>query len=112
MDIPNEEYLKALTENSDQFAPYQSSATNDADVAMVVVHFTPQCVVETEAYRHFIEKFSPSTRHLMVNETNSFSGYVAAHRLQWQLNLINRDIFPILKSVLDDKVHSGIERFT
>jgi ribonuclease Z len=61
------------------------------------VHFTPQKVVETDVYRSFMEKFSPSTRQLMVNETNRFSGYVAAHKLQWQLNLINKDIFPILQ---------------
>jgi ribonuclease Z len=70
MDIPNEDYLTALVSNGDQFLPYQSTASSETDAAMVIVHFTPQHIVETETYRQFIGKFSASTTHLLVNDTN------------------------------------------
>lgn len=36
----------------------------------------------------------------MVRISFRFSGYLAAHRMQWQLNQLNEQIFPILKESL------------
>lgn len=96
IDIPDEKFLKAL-QNSQKFYDYQATATNDSDMALCVVHFSPPHIVENPIYQEFIEKFSPSTKHFCLNENNEFSGYVATHRIQWQLNQLDKYIFPILK---------------
>lgn len=97
IDIPSEEYLKDLEEKNAAFAPYQNTATNDADQAMYVVHFTALELMQTPRYKKFIDKFSPSTKHIALNAINSFSGYVASHRIQYHLNQLDEQIFPLLK---------------
>ncbi|XP_055545892.1 ribonuclease Z, mitochondrial [Wyeomyia smithii] len=97
IDLPSEAYLKDLEEKNNAFAPYQNSATTDADQAMYVIHFTPLEVMETPEYKRFIDKFSPSTKHVALNSINSFSGYVASHRIQYHLNQLDQQIFPLLK---------------
>lgn len=62
----------------------------------VVVHFSPTNILKNEIYQKFIEKFPQNCEHLLANGKNSFSGYVAAHRIQWQLNQLEQNIFPIL----------------
>lgn len=96
IDIPSEEYLEALEKNHSTFSPFQSTASNEIDVALIVIHFSSDKIVRNPIYKKFIEKFSPSTKHLILNETNKFSGYVATHRIQWQLNQLNENVFPLL----------------
>lgn len=43
-----------------------------------------------------MERFSESTQHIALNESNTCMGSVAVHRIQRQLNLLNQDIFPML----------------
>lgn len=96
LDIPDKEYLKLLLENRAAFRPFQSHATNENDAAMVVIHFAPDRIVQMREYQEFIDDFSPSTQHLYLNDRNSFSGYLSAHRIQWKLNQVNGNIFPLL----------------
>lgn len=96
IDIPDENFLNSL-KNSQKFFDYQSTATVDSDVALCVVHFGPQHIIDHPIYQEFIDKFSPSTKHIMLNEKNEFSGYIATHRIQWQLNQLDKHIFPVLK---------------
>lgn len=96
LDIPDEEFLHLLLEQENTFAPYQSKATSDSDAAMVVVHFGPEKVIRLTKYQEFVEKFSPSTQHLFLNERNHFSGFLSAHRIQWKLNQVNEKMFPLL----------------
>lgn len=97
IDIPTEEYLNSLERSNHYFAPYQSTTQDENDLALTVIHFTPQNIVNTSEYQNFIAQFAPSTKHLILNDSNRFSGYASAHRLQWQLNQLNPEIFPILK---------------
>ncbi|EDS28618.1 ribonuclease Z, mitochondrial [Culex quinquefasciatus] len=97
IDIPSEAYLSDLEAKNEAFVPYQSTATDESDQAMYVVHFTPLDVMRTERYRTFLNKFSASTRHIALNEINKFSGYIASHRIQYHLNQLDKDIFPVLK---------------
>lgn len=96
VDIPSEDYLNSLA-TCEHFAKYQRTATVDSDMALAVVHFTPQEIVRTKIYKEFIEKFAVSTRHIILNERNEFSGCEASHRIQWQLNQLHPEIFPLLK---------------
>lgn len=47
-------------------------------------------------YREWVDKFSPSTQHLVLNDANSCMGSAAVHRIQYKLNLLHDDIFPLL----------------
>ena len=47
-------------------------------------------------YKTWINEFSPSTKHLVVNESNTCLGSEAVHRVQYQLNLLEPKIFPLL----------------
>jgi ribonuclease Z len=56
-----------------------------------------------------MEKFSPSTHQLVINESNSCMGSVAVHRIQHKLHLLHQGIFPLLqdKSIpLEDPMRS------
>lgn len=47
-------------------------------------------------YKEWMERFSASTQHIVLNDSNTCMGSVAVHRIQRQLNLLNQEIFPIL----------------
>ncbi|CAG9798183.1 unnamed protein product [Chironomus riparius] len=96
VDIPDESYLPALLENQ-RFIAHQAGCANEEDMALVVVHFSPQEVIENEKYKEWMDRFSPSTNHLIVNERNTFTGYFASHRIQRQLNELDSFVFPMLK---------------
>ncbi|XP_053694596.1 ribonuclease Z, mitochondrial [Sabethes cyaneus] len=97
IDLPSEAYLKDLEEKNDAFAPYQNAAASDMDQAMYVVHFTALELMQTPRYKRFMDRFSASTKHIALNAINSFSGYVASHRIQHHLNQLDQQIFPLLK---------------
>lgn len=96
IDIPDESYLKSLM-SCDKFKPYQKCATKEDDVALVVVHFCSEEIMENPLYKQWMDEFSASTKHWFVNERNEFSGYFASHRIQRQLNEIDDNVFPMLK---------------
>lgn len=43
-----------------------------------------------------MENFSASTQHMILNELNSCMGSQAVHRIQYKLNLLSEDFFPLL----------------
>lgn len=49
IDCPSVAYLENLLENSD-FKKHQMTAADEADVASLVVHFTPKNVMEHPKY--------------------------------------------------------------
>lgn len=62
----------------------------------MVVHFTPQEVVANPRYQEWMARFSPSTSHVIINDANSCMGSEAVHRIQYKLNLLNDNLFPLL----------------
>ncbi|XP_054731116.1 ribonuclease Z, mitochondrial [Anastrepha obliqua] len=99
LDIPSEEYLPALQARADLFRTLQQESENEV---ALVVHFTPAHLRENNCYRSFMENFTPRTQHLYLNSPhNNFSGYVSAHRIQYQLNQINARTFPLLAEALE-----------
>ncbi|XP_018570801.1 ribonuclease Z, mitochondrial [Anoplophora glabripennis] len=95
VDCPSEEYLDSLT-NSEELKRHQIFATEDCDIATLVVHFTPADVVQHPRYKKWMENFSASTQHMILNETNSCMGSQAVHRIQYKLNMLSEDFFPLL----------------
>lgn len=113
IDCPSVGYLDNLLENAD-FKKHQMTATDEADVASLVVHFTPKNVTEHPKYepylksrfyfncmiffryKEWVDRFSASTHHMVLNESNTCMGSVAVHRIQRQLNMLHQEIFPIL----------------
>lgn len=95
VDCPTEEYLNSLMEN-EEFAKHQATATINEDLALVVVHFSPKHVMENEKYKAWIERFSLSTQHLVINDYNNCMGSAAVHRIQYKMNLLSSSMFPLL----------------
>ncbi|XP_053675250.1 ribonuclease Z, mitochondrial [Anopheles nili] len=105
IDIPSKEYLADFQAKSDLFAKYQQDAVEESDRAVFVLHFTPLDVMRCNEYRQFKDRFSASTMHIALNEVNSFSGYIAAHRIQYHLNQLDEQMFPLLREENNDYDH-------
>lgn len=91
LDIPNVEYLDSLEASAEQFVGA------GGEEPALLIHFSPADVIEHPRYQRFISRFSRATTQLLLNETNKFSGYLAAHRIQCQLNQISEHMFPLLQ---------------
>lgn len=96
LDIPSVEFLGNLEKHNDLLVNAKINPDNTPELALVI-HFAPIEVLNNNVYKTFLEKFAPSTQHIFLNSSqNTFSGYIAAHRIQYQLNQLNPKVFPIL----------------
>jgi hypothetical protein len=43
-----------------------------------------------------MSKFPPTTQHLVLNESNECQGSTAVHKIQCKLNILDKEIFPML----------------
>lgn len=112
LEIPNEEYLSDFNENFTKFENFFSNGDESKNTT-VILHFSPNKIIQHEIYQKFMNSFDASTNHLLLNESNSFSGYIAAHRIQAQLNQLNEHIFPLLQETTNDYVSDAfpVKRF-
>ena len=82
------EYGPWITENyCRQYVAYrcsQDSLSNSA--AEGRFRWMKKCRDQVPVIKEFMDNFAPSTKHLIVNNQNEFSGYLASHRIQWELN--------------------------
>lgn len=104
LECPTIEYLDSLVK-SRSFENYQRSTTVDDDLAYCIVHFTPEDVMSDPRYSDWMNKFGPSTIHLVLNERNDCLGSEAVHRMQHKLHLIHPTIFPLLGEEASLKVN-------
>ena len=56
-----------------------------------------------------MRKFSPTTKHLLLNESNHCMGSTAVHEVQQKLNLFDANVFPLLKDTMIRLDHSENE---
>lgn len=96
IECPSVDFLDSLLE-AKQFERHQMSARSEEDCAEVVVHFTPSSVMQHAKYQDWMQRFSPSTHHLLVNDACSGCSTLAVHRIQHKLHLLHSDVFPLLK---------------
>ncbi|XP_027014740.2 zinc phosphodiesterase ELAC protein 2 isoform X2 [Tachysurus fulvidraco] len=94
IDCPSEVFVQSLCTNQ-VLTRYQSEGSEGS--AALVVHMTPESVLKTPEYQRWMERFSCSTEHLIMNEQVSTVHNVRSHKIQTQLNLIHSDIFPELQ---------------
>lgn len=74
LDIPSVKFLDNFKEKEHLFAMHQQTASCDDDMAKLVVHFSPQHVIDDPVYQDFMKKFATTTQHLVLNETNRYVG--------------------------------------
>lgn len=48
-------------------------------------------------YQSWIKLFPVETYHLLLNNENKCLGSTAIHRIQYKLNMLDENIFPLLK---------------
>lgn len=94
VDCPSEDFIQPLCTNH-VLQRYQSGGSEDS--AALVVHMTPESVLNTDQYKSWMERFPSSTEHLMMNEQTFTPHNARSLKLQTQLNLIHPEIFPQLK---------------
>ncbi|XP_076274808.1 ribonuclease Z isoform X1 [Rhynchophorus ferrugineus] len=95
IDCPSEQYLDTLINNA-EIKKHQKFAGNDNDVTCVVVHFTPTEILKLPKYQRWMDDFILSTEHILVNEANLCLGSIAVHRIQYKLNMLSPNLFPLL----------------
>ncbi|XP_070065958.1 ribonuclease Z, mitochondrial isoform X2 [Drosophila virilis] len=100
IDVPSEQYLSSLQAQAEQ---YKQLAASELTEVALVVHFSPPELVVNAHYSSFMAaNFSPGTQHIYLNSPqNPFSGYAAAHRIQYQLHQLAPRIFPLLAESTD-----------
>ena len=104
VDCPREDLLESLI-NNPIFEKYQSGTAASKDmIAVCIVHFTPENILNDQRYKKWMEKFGWTTQHMIVNESNTCLGTEAVHKVQHQLHLLHDTIFPFL-----DQSHIKIE---
>uniref|UniRef100_A0A672NP63 Zinc phosphodiesterase ELAC protein 2 n=1 Tax=Sinocyclocheilus grahami TaxID=75366 RepID=A0A672NP63_SINGR len=94
VDCPSEDFIQPLCTNH-VLQRYQTGGSEDS--AALVVHMTPESVLDTDEYKSWMERFPSSTEHLVMNEQTFTPHNTRSHKLQTQLNLIHPEIFPPLK---------------
>ncbi|XP_051987967.1 zinc phosphodiesterase ELAC protein 2 [Xyrauchen texanus] len=94
LDCPSEEFIEPLCTNP-VLQRYQTGGSEDS--AALVVHMSPESVLNRDQYKSWMERFPSSTEHLLMNEHTYTHHNARSHKLQAQLNLIHPEIFPQLK---------------
>uniref|UniRef100_A0A7N6FLR1 Zinc phosphodiesterase ELAC protein 2 n=1 Tax=Anabas testudineus TaxID=64144 RepID=A0A7N6FLR1_ANATE len=95
VECPSENFVEAVCTNQ-QLRRYQTGGAEDP--AALVVHMTPESVLETDQYKEWMERFPSTTEHLILNEHVSTVHNIRSHKIQAQLNMIHPEIFPELKT--------------
>ncbi|XP_062342168.1 zinc phosphodiesterase ELAC protein 2 [Osmerus eperlanus] len=96
VECPSGEFLQPLCSNQ-QLARYQTGGSDEQ--AVLVVHMTPETVLNTDEYRQWMERFPSTTEHLILNQQASTVHNVRSQKIQTQLNLIHPEIFPQLRHI-------------
>ncbi|XP_015241375.1 PREDICTED: zinc phosphodiesterase ELAC protein 2 isoform X1 [Cyprinodon variegatus] len=95
VECPSEEFVEGVC-NNQQLRRYQTGGTEDS--AVLVVHMTPESILETDQYKEWMERFPSTTEHLILNEQVCTVHNIRSHKIQTQLNMIHPEIFPQLKA--------------
>ncbi|XP_046893727.1 zinc phosphodiesterase ELAC protein 2 [Hypomesus transpacificus] len=96
LECPSGEFIQPLCSNQ-QLARYQARGSDEQ--AVLVVHMTPETVLNTDEYRQWMERFPSTTEHLILNQQACTVHNVRSQKIQTQLNLIHPEIFPQLRHI-------------
>ena len=83
---------------SADFLPSLSDLDSSIDMSRLaaVIHFSPPAVMDDPIFRSWRGGLPGGVRHVVLNEAGRGHGSEAVHRLQYQLNTIDADLFPLL----------------
>ncbi|XP_033894057.3 zinc phosphodiesterase ELAC protein 2-like isoform X1 [Acipenser ruthenus] len=95
VECPSEDFIEPVC-NSEHLKRYHTGGAEDP--ASLVVHMTPESILQTDRYKEWMERFGPTTEHLILNEQAHTIHNLRSHKIQTQLNLIHPEIFPALKN--------------
>ncbi|KAM8796888.1 zinc phosphodiesterase ELAC protein 2 [Eudromia elegans] len=95
LECPHEGFVDAVCEN-ETFRRYQEGLPEN-QVALVI-HMTPESVLQDSRYQQWLERFGHETQHLVLNENSAAVHNPRSYKIQTQLNLIHPEIFPLLTS--------------
>ncbi|KAG9465355.1 hypothetical protein GDO78_018459 [Eleutherodactylus coqui] len=96
VECPSEDFITPLTEN---VAWKRYLEGKEEASAALVIHMTPEHVLNHTTYRQWMERFGPGTEHLLLNEHTSTVHNLSSYKVQSQLHLIHPDIFPQLPQI-------------
>uniref|UniRef100_T1J1X8 Zinc phosphodiesterase ELAC protein 2 n=1 Tax=Strigamia maritima TaxID=126957 RepID=T1J1X8_STRMM len=97
IECPTEDFLDSLLE-TETFKKHQTNESDSNNIADLIVHFTPNHVLNHPKYKIWISRFPHTTQHLLLNESCSGLANAAVYKLQHKLNIIHPEIFPLLKT--------------
>lgn len=69
IDVPEIGFLRSLC-NNEKFKEYLNKSHTEPDREDLILHFSPESIVNTEEYKDFVDSFPNSTKHLVLNESN------------------------------------------
>uniref|UniRef100_A0A672Z489 Zinc phosphodiesterase ELAC protein 2 n=1 Tax=Sphaeramia orbicularis TaxID=375764 RepID=A0A672Z489_9TELE len=95
VECPSEAFVQAVCTDH-QLRRYQTGGTEDPPA--LVVHISPESVLDSDQYKDWMERFPSTTQHLILNENVVTVHNVRSHKSQTQLNMIHPRIFPPLRS--------------
>ncbi|XP_019745505.1 zinc phosphodiesterase ELAC protein 2 [Hippocampus comes] len=109
VECPSEEFVTPLC-NSQHFSRYHNGGPEDAPA--LVVHITPEALLNTDQYQDWMKRFPASTEHLILNEHAGSAHNVRSHKIQAQLNMIHPDVFPHLTTYTPKDPRASVETST
>lgn len=71
LDVPTMGHLDSL-QNAESIQKLQSEELSANEIPALVLHFSPDSVLRSSRYQDFISKFSPTTQHLILNDSNRY----------------------------------------
>ncbi|XP_072259399.1 zinc phosphodiesterase ELAC protein 2 [Pyxicephalus adspersus] len=96
VECPTEDFITPMTENETLKRYHEGNL--DSRVALIV-HMTPEHILNHSSYRQWMERFGAETEHLILNESSSSIHNQSSYKIQAQLNLIHPRIFPQLPEI-------------
>uniref|UniRef100_T1JGB1 ribonuclease Z n=1 Tax=Strigamia maritima TaxID=126957 RepID=T1JGB1_STRMM len=97
IECPTEDFLDSLLE-TETFSKFQLSNNNPKEMLSLMVHLTPTDVFNHWKYKDWMSRFPSETKHMIVNESCPGLANEAVYRLQYKLNCIDPEVFPLLKT--------------
>ncbi|XP_054159662.1 ribonuclease Z, mitochondrial-like [Oppia nitens] len=101
IECPTKAYIDSIVTNE----LLQSLSNEELQLMSLIVHFTPNDVINDNNYQQWMRNFGDSVNHLFINEDNPIQSYIGANRLQIKLNLIDSFIFPLLHCIDNNEIH-------
>ncbi|XP_022080535.1 zinc phosphodiesterase ELAC protein 2-like [Acanthaster planci] len=93
LECPSEEFVDSVVGN-ETMSRYQADCGDNT--ATLVMHMCPENVTNDARYQSWMQRFGPTTEHVIFNHSCHSVTHEASRRIQAKLNLIHKDIFPLL----------------